>query len=583
MLSTGTLHSGLPLPESGWNTPSRLFWLLVSLLTLFGVFVLPMAFPTAMPTRSTSYVIGFNNRVAAIDLILISFFVAVYLYWKNLGARVSPLGEPEKIPLRWLGIVSLFPILCTTILGRLAAQSQVDVDDIGYWQTLILQWSHYHGKIYRDFEFVYGPILFYWPAYVEKALGHLGIGPWPSVMVALLALQLVGIAILFYLLQQLPLSRNLKIIAFIATAIGPPLLGMNYTMFRFATAYAALFWVTKQPRLPTQALFSGLGALFLMCISADAGMVFSAGIVAYALYRGLFDERRWLAVIPAPIAGLALFTLLVNKNYFYTPSNFSKGLYTHIVEPSPYIDALLIVAAVLAPLAIAGYVRRYGRSAGPIFGMYIAALAMLVSALGCSIPRHVFTSGLGLCLISLIGLNEYRGKWARAGLAVVLLLPLWCVADSALSFPFSQTAHKIGPNDFDLPRLLAVTAGGKVYMPIAKPPDFVSDALLADGQFQPSYFAHLTNSETPEGEQRKIAEMEQATFVLMPEFDLDELTWYPENRRRFRIFRLGYTYKPIHPYFRPGAMIQADLNRNYVPIEEFRAVGEDKFMLYRKK
>ena len=253
--------------------PTRWFWLTVSLATIVGTFVLPMAFPTSTFLRSASYMAGFNNTVASLAVVGISVLVTSWLVWKRLGARISSVSADQAMPVRWLGISFAYAAVFTSVLGFFMSRSDVNHSDLFYWQMQIQRWSHDHARLYRDFEFAYGPILFYWPAYLEKGLGHLGIDPIIGFMLAQGTLQLLGLVILFYLLQQLPFSRTLKGIALAAITFGTltPLLGINYTMVRFGTALAALLWISKHKSLSSQ-----LAAAFSPSSSRSASLPRSA-------------------------------------------------------------------------------------------------------------------------------------------------------------------------------------------------------------------------------------------------------------------------------------------------------------------
>jgi hypothetical protein len=583
-LHVGAPSTGLKKPAGGGG--SRWFWLAVALATILGAFILPMAFPTTAFVRSASYVVGFNNFVAALVVVGISVGVTGWLVWRGQGARVSVYTTDQSMPLRWLGLAAAYATAFTAILGTYVVRADVDYGDIGYIQQQIFRWSHGHARLYRDFEFAYGPILFYYPAYVEKLLHHVGIGPMAGYMVAEGTMQLLGLGILFYLVQQLPVSRRLKGIALAAITFGTliPLLGFNYTMFRFAIAYAALLWIAKVKGVVAQAVWLAVAEAVMLGISPEVGIAFAGGAIAYALYRGTFAERRWLWLVPVPAAAFGSFALLADKNYFFTMSNFSKGLLTEIVEPLPYIDIFLLCAVVLCPLAIAGYIRRYGRDAGPMVGVYVASLAMVPSGLGRCDALHVFFSWIGLFLVSLVGIDAYRDRWAKVALAMMLVV---VVASQGFLVHAAWGAWGRvifrGPSTggFDLATFEQVTAGGRVYVPIAAPA-FVARALEADGHIEPSYFSYTMNAETVPGLQRKIAEMHRAEYVLMPMGSLKWMTSGPANNWIFRVYRLGYAYKAKRPIFdAPGILAQA-VRADYVPVGVFGTAEHEQYMLYRR-
>jgi hypothetical protein len=564
----------------------RWFWFAVAVATIVGVFVLPMAFPLKAFVRSSSYVVGFNNLASAIAVVGISASVTAWMVWKRLGARVSVYTTDQSMPLRWLGFAVAYAIVFSSVLGTYLVRADLDYGDIGYLQSQIWRWSHDHATLYRDFEFAYGPILFYWPAYVEKLLHHVGIGPIAAYMLAEGAMQILGLGILFYLLQQLPLSRRLKGIALAAITFGTliPLLGFNYTMLRFAIAYAALLWIAKFRTVGAQAVWLALAEAFMLGISPEVGIAFAGGAIVYALYRGIITERRWLWLIPVPEIAFGAFALVVDKNYFFTMSNFSKGLLTQVVEPLPYIDAFLVCAVVFCPLAMAGYIRRYGREAGPMVGVYVASLAMVPSALGRCDELHVFFSWVGLFVLSLIGIDAYRNSWAKVALGLMVVVPV-----ASQIFLFRACAASLGKmvlrgpstGGFDLSKFEQVTAGGRVYIPIMAP-QFVARALDANGQIEPSYFSYTMNAETVPGLQRKMEEMHRAEFVLMPTNSMKWVVMAPMNNWKYRIFRLGYAYKTKRPAFDAAGILAQAVRADYVPVGVFGTAEHEQYMLYRR-
>ena len=357
--NTVTSSSTLPQDEAGSGTEShrigrrdRVFWIAVALVTIVGTFLLPMAFPPAAFLRSSSYVTGFNNRVAAVAVMAISLAVTAYLYWKRRGVGVRVEAAGDTMPLRWLVIASVVAVLFTAGLGAVVVRANAYFSDMSYWHVQTAHALHYQAKLYQDVEFAYGPILFYWPLWVERWLGHFGVNQDAAYLAALAVVQVAGLAVLFYVLQQLPASRRVRGIGFAALTFGTltPLLGMNYSMLRFAAPYAAILWIAKRSGLAVQAASVAVAEVVMLGISPEIGISFAGGVIAYALYRGVVEARRWLLLVPVPLLAFGLFAVVVDKGYFYTMSKFSEGMLNEIIQPSPQVYAFLLFAVVLAPL-----------------------------------------------------------------------------------------------------------------------------------------------------------------------------------------------------------------------------------------
>ena len=135
---------------------------------------------------------------------------------------------------------------------------------------------------------------------------------------------------------------------------------------------------------------------------------------------------------------------------------------------------------------------------------------------------------------------------------------------------------------FDLDKFEQVTAGQQVYIPISAP-QFVERTLEARGQVMPSYFSYTMNAESIPGIQRKLNEMHQAEFVLLPLGSLKYLTTQPVNNWSVRIYRLGYKYPKDRPFFNTGELIADDVRANYDPVQVFGTEEHEQFTLYRRK
>ena len=190
-------------------------WVGVTIATVVGVFILPLYFPPSIPTDSISYTVGYNNKLAAVVTALISVVVTLVLWRRgtatNSGEDSAVRSEP--MPRWWLGLAATVVIVYTAVAGGLVVRADVFYPDASYFFTQVGRGLNDHGKLYLDFDFAYGPLLYYWPELFAKVLGWVGMSLEGAYMVSLAAMQALGLGVVFYILGKLPLSRGVRALA----------------------------------------------------------------------------------------------------------------------------------------------------------------------------------------------------------------------------------------------------------------------------------------------------------------------------------------------------------------------------------
>ncbi|RXH58472.1 hypothetical protein [Granulicella sibirica] len=564
-----------------WRQPTVQIWLAIGAVASLCVFILPFAFPPTTPSQSASYAVGFGNRVAMLSTVFVSAAVAILLWWRRIGARITDPPEQGTMPLSWLAWASAAAIIFHAFLGWRVAIADVYYCDASYFLTQVGRHLHDHAVLYKDIEFAYGPLLFYWPELFIRVLAPLGLKAPGAYMVSLTVMQLAGLGIIFYAIQSLPLTRRLKGVAMLTMAFGTltPLLGLNYTLLRFALPYAGILWITAQAGVWRQSILFGLAQILMLSISPELGVAFAGGAGAYGLYRAAMDrDSRWLAACAAPLVGLAVAAVLLGRNYFEMMLRFAGGNFAGVIEAKPHLEILLLAAIALSPFAIAGYVRRYGREAGPMIGLYIAALGMVPAGLGRCDELHTFFAGIGVLLLSLVAVSAYQNVWSTVWVALFIVSAVYSTASQAILYkPLEKQviSGNIWPDNVDVAHLEAVTGGAKIAAPF-KLPIRVMEALTQNGQFAPGYFCFMINSQDIPGQERKIAEMRQVPYVLFPTQDY-RIFEMGDNRRRFVIMRFGITYTKKH-VFNSGELLEQEVAKNWQRVEDFGG-----YTLYRQK
>ncbi|MGI4853409.1 MAG: hypothetical protein ACRYF4_05085 [Janthinobacterium lividum] len=557
-----------------------IFWMLIAAVAIPSIFVLPYFFPLAIPVFSPVYTTGGNNRVGAIAAAVLSVLVTL-LCWR-FRIYSPPIAEVqtdrERMPQRWLWISMAVTTGSAAVLGALMVRLHMYYGDAGYFLTQLRTGLVFHGRLYRDFEFAYGPVLYQWPALFLRTLGVFHVSAAAAYVVSLCVMEAVGTAMLFYTVGAMPLRRNMKIAAFLALSILTldPQEGLNYTAFRFICSVFTLVLLSRQKNIRTTSLLAAAGALVNFAISPEMGVAFTGAAVVYSGYRTWKGGLRWLPVALAAVVGSGLFAVLAGADYFRTLKEFANGGYNMLLEPAPHIYYLLIFAVGLAPTVVAAALASTENSNeaeaehGLILGTFIAGLALLPAALGRCDPLHVSYNGWPLFLLGFVAFDRMRLPARRIWVAVALLFSVYSVAQEyALNTGGIKQLMGLKPvesEDADFPRLTKVIAGHRVSFPWNGTVR-LADQLTAAGEYQPLYLCIAAVDD--HAELRTIENMRRADYVLSP----NKLGVVNENKinnvgMKFRL-RFGYHYKQRHQPHLQGALIAQELHNNWQRVDTF--------------
>jgi hypothetical protein len=256
--------------------------------TCLGVFVLPFLVPPAyVHGVSASNLAGFNNKVAAVaaaGLATLVFFLGL-LWPKWLGLRDGLRGperrqqgnEPVRIPRAIVAAVVVVWGSAICVFGlQIIRLGMRYLHDWGYFIDLISMHEDYGRNLYTQIEFSYGPLLFYGPVAMRAMLSPFHVSESGSFLVTLVIESVVGLLLMVYVIDHLPMSKRWKTVIFVLFALGMFVgnMGPNYTFFRFGTPLALLVMVSERRRVGSRALdlrgaggVPGLVARDRVCIS----------------------------------------------------------------------------------------------------------------------------------------------------------------------------------------------------------------------------------------------------------------------------------------------------------------------------
>lgn len=563
--------------QSAARRPSMRVGLAVGAVTALLVFAVPFAVPvTVVQTVSASYVAGFNNRVAILSAAAIGALVLLWSWWRS--ERADDADDEQKLPWRWVAFTIGATCLFTLLAGWLVARSHLRyLADAGYFMEQMAAHGDYGRGLYTQLEFAYGPLLFY-PAVAVHALLR---SSWPVAYFVTLALnQAVGLLLLAYVLNALPMRARDRRIAFVLLAVGAvnPLLGLNYTYFRFLTPLATLLFATRRPHLMRTSLLLALGEMVQMGVSPEMGFIFVFTTVVFAGLAAWRRGLRWLVVAAAPPIGVAVFLLLAGPAYLKMLQSVAHGALNLPVAPYPHILIFLFALVWLVPVAVGPMMRAEGPDGIRIVSCYILSVALLPAAFGRCDPLHVLFNGAGILILSVMAIRHLRPGLRYGWLGALLVFVLWVhwvndrlYADRTRDTMRLALTHEVHPDDLDyvleVPALEREVGSAAVAIPyeVSLP---VEEALKRSGHYRADYYAFFVDVMDPVAEAKKTVAVNEYEWALVPTDPEEPFLETPANIDEVQGFAFPYPLRHPPPY--PlGQMFFQNLVDHWIAVRPF--------------
>ena len=583
------------------------------------VFVLPLFVPVRFtPTVSASYVAGFDNHTAVLASAGLGVLVLLWT-WRTssaLGPRDHPVDLPadqqmqSRLRPRFVVPLVLLTWAIDVLGGWLIGRSHLRyIADLGYFIEQLSASGDFHRHLYSQLEFAYGPLLFY-PTIWIHALLH---STWLFAYIASLMLdQGIGLAMLVYCLNALPMRARDRKWLFVLLALGAinPLLGLNYTFFRFLAPLTAFLLSTRpsSPLLTTVAF--ALSGVALLGISPELALAFLAGAGCYAALQAWRGSVLWLMAILLPAALIVLVVVTAGQSYLRIFSSFSRGTLNLPVAPYPDILVLLAAAVWLVPRAAAREFLHPAHTSTRMVACYFVALGMLPAALGRCDPLHVFFNGSALLVLSGVAMRSLsrplRTLWTAALIALVcwvqwvnnrlyfdrtidtvrigLVQPMSSDLQtrflSVLGGISPRFADRLRPTDddveapLDLPALERQVGSAQVATPM-EVSLAVEQTLKRSHHYRSDFYGFFVDVMNPLAESHKIASLNEAQWALIPTDPDDPFLETPQNIGPVQGFT--FPYRARHPLPYPlGQAFRANLDKNWTVAAE---LGD--YRLYR--
>ena len=399
-------------------------WILGGAAWLIAIYNLPYHFPPP-PAISLSYVYGYNNRIA-LGLILLGS--AAIAYWAPpLGRSASPdsgLGLSRKTLRKAVtfnaAVCAFFLPFVHTLRGFDESVYLIDR------AALAANWA----VPYRDFEFAYGPLFIYGPAWLARGL-HLALPD--AYCILWLCLTLAGPCLLYATLLWTGVGREQLLVPFVlfafASILGTLTTGLNYTLFRFILGPFLGVLLVRILRCG-ETTYRGLRVawvvpftLIVLAVSPELALSFALGAITFVAWWISVEQRRDAAV---PLAGSALllcgvFAEAVHLGEFRTLFAFGNGGFNFPITPNLF--PLLVLSAVgVAAWMVGDAVRR--RCADPLLMLVATSLPALAAAFGRCDWGHLLLNPCGLVLAAVLTAEQSQKlqRWYPEAFAVCFLM-----------------------------------------------------------------------------------------------------------------------------------------------------------------
>ena len=530
------------------------------------------------------------SAVAAAGMATLVFFLSLKWPWitgvdgiEQNGGRQGTreahgrLSRPLvcAVVLLWGGAVLLFGVQ----IIRLGVRYEYDW---GYFINRVSMHGDFGRRLYTQMEFAYGPLLLYGPIAVKWILSPFHVSATGAYLVTLTLETMIGLLLVAYVIDNLPMSRPWKAGVFLLLAAGMMVgnMGPNYTFVRFAPPLAFLVVASQCKRPWGAALWIFVGQAVCLGVSPEIGFAFFAGSFAYAVYGCFIRGRVWVLGVVAPMLSTAAFLLIVGRPYLRMLGMYAHGIMNFPVEPIPFILLFLFALVWLVPGSLARFFRECRPEAPMLAALYIVSLALLPAAFGRADPGHVYWNGISVFLLSIVAISSKR-PWQQifwGGCLAIMFLWMININRHVNSFEMRPVLHseavawrdavehrrpnRVQEDDpgFNLRSLQAIVGHAPVATPVEVPLP-VEDSLRDSGQYTPSFYNFSFNLFDAAAEDRQIKEFNQSKWALIPAGERYGYIERPEGLKYALGVRLPYRTK--RPIYVVGLRFAKNLDENW--------------------
>lgn len=382
-------------------------------LVFLAVVIIPYFFGDKDVSQSLSYMVGFNNKVGMILLVLFSIPLFLFSLRHSVQTDCCLFNDNKwiegdnKIVISVIGI-SAFALIIEGIL--LCGENFTGTGGEGSYIMHYIYSAQNGFELYKDIHYIYGPLTIYPVIWLNK----IGLSINCSYFFVLTIYHLVGLYMLYDILLLFKVSKKERgVIFLIAAVIFYPLeTGMNFCSLRFVMMPWA---VTKFVKFSINhltplrlSLFNICAFLLIFLYSQEYGLCYLFIVLIYCLYD-LFGNRSWNGLLYS----FELFLILI-VSYFILPNYFMSILQAGSGGGSyPFIPSLvlfLVVAVFMAYGIIIGGQIKHFKNNYSIIIIELAFILAFPSALGRCDPPHIFYNLFFAIILSYVFAKQVFNK-----------------------------------------------------------------------------------------------------------------------------------------------------------------------------
>jgi hypothetical protein len=291
---------------------------------------------------------------------------------------------------------------------------------------------------YRQFEFIYGPLLLYPNFWASRILHSSQLHAYILIWIAD---WILGIWMIWFVVRSLdiPLPSRTLFFAFLAMAqlVWADFGGLNYTPTR---AYAAAFCIAvcyrvwKRTRNDWLTALAIIGAVALaMACSIEQGVAVAFGMTVYVgLLAATGSGFSWRAVSLALMGHILSFAVAFRLGMLSSVRAFASGGYSYPLLPSFSITVALLTY--IGAGCCLYWMLRMRRFDSMVIPLTSAGAALLPTALGRCDILHIAaaTPAFVVGAASLYGMPSLRRWWAVLAVLALIVVPTGLRRSSAL-------------------------------------------------------------------------------------------------------------------------------------------------------
>lgn len=385
----------------------------IGIFFIFAILQLPYYFPPMTPSFSSSYEVGYNNKIAIFIVWIAMLTFAFIGFSSKNNLKVSPVDTNDnynKISKKHLIIALTFTVLFIFICFICVGDDLNNGGESSYFIFSVKQMVF--GLVpYKDFVFLYGPLFCYVPYFLNLFIDDVVV----SYLLSLAAISSIGLVMFYSIVNTLNTSVRIKMIIFylVFSFYFPICLGLNYQITRCIVPYWGLIFIDKYYRnIDTRLIWILLLSLLLTFgCGPEVGIVNAIAILSYFFIQLIFrKDKHSLRYIGLTIITSVAF-VLVFKEMFITLLTSSSGVCNFPIVLSWYLILFLILLFISG--LYLGYCIKDIREniLNVVIILYI--MGILPACLGRCDFGHIYTYcimlfPLVLCVISQLEIKKIR-------------------------------------------------------------------------------------------------------------------------------------------------------------------------------